>query len=91
LFVAALPSLNDSARGGAECSSLHGTRLVDLTLSPRKEITVVSGSVQICMKKEWASVCHERWGAAEAKVACGQLGLVYEGMLMYKLIEYSQG
>ena len=32
------------------------------------------GRVEICINKEWGTVCDSSWGVEEAKVVCSQLG-----------------
>ena len=36
------------------------------------------GRVEVCVYEQWATVCDENWGMAEARVVCNQLGLVSE-------------
>jgi len=41
--------------------------------------TTNEGRVEICINGVWGSVCHNPWGAINARVVCKQLGLPYSG------------
>ena len=37
------------------------------------------GRVEICINNVWGTICDDDWGAADAEVACHQLGYATEG------------
>ena len=67
---------------GTECEKNGAIRLFNVTVHQRYGIDVVHGGLQMCVNYEWALVCHGKWGAVDAEVACRQLGLLYQGMLL---------
>ena len=57
----------------ANYSCTHGSlRLVDGAHSHE-------GRVEICMNGVWGTVCEDKWGNDDAKVACRQLGYPEKG------------
>lgn len=56
---------------GEECNTDGGVRLVG-----QDGISASEGRVEVCINGEWGTVCDHNWGASDAEVVCGQLGLV---------------
>ena len=42
-------------------------------------ITLQEGRLEICINTTWSTVCSNKWGAADAKVVCRQLGYKENG------------
>ena len=55
------------------CNNDSNARLV-------KGKNAMEGSVQVCIDREWKSVCDDYWTHDDAKVVCRQLGFPYEGI-----------
>ena len=58
-----------------ECNDTD-VRLVGGTVS----VNETFGTVEICFRGIWGTVCHDSWDNADAAVVCRQLGLSSEGI-----------
>ena len=41
------------------------------------------GRVEVCNENRWGSVCDDGWNAADAQVACRQLGFAANGKIVF--------
>ena len=62
-----------------ECNDTD-VRLVGGTAS----VNETFGTVEICVRGIWGTVCHNSWDNADAAVVCRQLGLSSEGISLSK-------
>ena len=53
---------------------------IDIRLVPENNSNT-SGIIELSIRGEWRSVCHDLWTNADAVVACKQLGLPHTGKL----------
>ena len=61
-----------------ECSD-GDIRMTNGIVTRERDTYYMAGGLQICVNKQWATVCQRRWGDVDARVACRQLGLNYAG------------
>ena len=43
----------------------------------------MAGGFELCVNRQWATVCQNQWRDSEATVACRQLGLNYNGSMYW--------
>ena len=52
----------------------------DLSLVDGNKVN--EGRLEICFDNEWGTICDDYWGTQEARVACRQLGLPFQGNIV---------
>ena len=61
-----------------------GIRLVENT-------TLYSGIIELRIRDEWRSVCHDKWTDKDAQVACRSMGLPFDGKLCNFILNFCKG
>lgn len=41
------------------------------------------GRVEVCYNNHWGTICHNGWGASEARVVCSELGYPRNGVHLH--------
>jgi hypothetical protein len=55
------------------------THTDDVAIRLIENITLYSGIIELRIRDEWRSVCHDKWTDENAQVACRSMGLPFTG------------
>ena len=64
-------------------------RMTNQTVNRDRDSYNLAGGLQICVEKQWVTICQSGWDDVDARVACRQLGQNYAGSKS-KLFHFSQ-
>ena len=61
-----------------ECEE-KAIRITNENVTTKGNSYFIAGGLQICINRQWGTVCQSQWSHGDAIVACRQLGLYYTG------------
>ncbi|CAI8020296.1 Scavenger receptor cysteine-rich type 1 protein M160 [Geodia barretti] len=65
--------------GRRERAGVHCLDTDDVAIRLIENITLYSGIIELRIRDEWRSVCHDKWTDENAQVACRSMGLPFTG------------